>query len=306
MNENLAREILGLSPSSNFRAAKTAYRNLVRIHHPDRAGSDPAAQNRASETMSRINEAWEYLEQREKAGVYGTTDSSTSNSYSSHVWIKVRARRPDECELCGSAPAKRVDVRGLQQIIFRYALIGYKGVLCKSCAQSAGREALRTTLLQGWWGLLWFINYYFVISLLIKLFNVGRMKSPSFRDIRVVAPFDIPLFPGRHPLRQPAPVVFFIGASLLLVSSIFSSSSSTTSSSSNSTTSNASTSATSELRCWTEQESSGLVRGVDCSSPSAYFIEIAQVYVAERCPSWSWGTIKDENSQMLYCVGLKP
>lgn len=306
MNESLAREILGLPQSANFRAAKAAYRNLVRIHHPDRAGSDPAAQRRASETMSRINAAWEYLEQREKSGVYGSADSPTSNSYSSQVWIKVRARKPDECELCGSYPAKRIDVRGLQQIIIRYALIGYKGVLCKSCAQSAGREALRTTLLQGWWGLFWFVNYYFVISLLIKLFVIGRMKAPVFRDIRVVAPFDIPLFPGKNPLRQPAPLVFLIGASLLLVSSIFSNGSTTSSTSSSSNSSSSSSNISPDLRCWTEQESSGLVRGVDCSSPSAYFIEIAQVYDAERCPTWSWGTIKDDDSALLYCVGLKP
>ena len=306
MNESLAREILGLSPSANFRAAKAAYRNLVRIHHPDRAGSDPAAQRRASETMSRINAAWEYLEQREKSGAFGSSDSAASNNYSSQVWIKVRARKPDECELCGSYPAKRIDVRGLQQIIIRYALIGYKGVLCKSCAQSAGREALRTTLLQGWWGLFWFVNYYFVITLLIKLFLVSRMKSPTFKDIRVAAPFDIPLFPGKNPLRQPAPLVFLIGASLLLISSIFSGGSSTSSSSSSSNSSNSSSSASSDLRCWTEQESSGLVRSVDCSSPSAYFIEIAQVYDAERCPTWSWGTVKDDDSELLYCVGLKP
>jgi hypothetical protein len=306
MNEGLAREILGLPSSANFRAAKAAYRNLVRIHHPDRAGSDPAAQRRASETMSRINAAWEYLEKREKSGVFGSADSAASNNYSSQVWIKVRARKPDECELCGSYPARRIDVRGLQQIIIRYALIGYKGVLCKSCAQSAGREALRTTLLQGWWGLFWFINYYFVISLLIKLFVIGRMKSPVFRDIRVMAPFDIPLFPGKNPLRQPAPLVFLIGASLLLVSSIFSNGSSTSSTSSSSNPSSSSSSATPDLRCWTEQESSGLVRGVDCSSPSAYFIEIAQVYDAERCPTLSWGTIKDDDSELLYCVGLKP
>ena len=118
MNESLAREILGLTSSANFRAAKAAYRNLVRIHHPDRAGSDPAAQRRASETMSRINTAWEYLEQREKSGTFGTADSATSNKYSSQVWIRTRVRKTDECELCGSYPAKRIDVRGLQQIIF--------------------------------------------------------------------------------------------------------------------------------------------------------------------------------------------
>lgn len=306
MNESEAREILGLAPSANFRAAKSAYRNLVRIHHPDRAGSDPAAQRRASETMSRINAAWEYLEQREKSGIFGSADTASSNSYSYQTWIKVRARKPDECELCGSSPAKRIDVRGLQQIIFRYALIGYKGVLCKSCAQSAGREALRTTLLQGWWGLFWFVNYYFVISLLIKLSLVSRMKAPAFRDIRVAAPFDIPLFPGKNPLRQPAPLVFLIGASLLLVSSIFSNGGTATNSSTNTNASSTSTNNSPDLRCWTEQESSGLVRSVDCSSTSAYFIEIAQVYDAERCPTWSWGTVKDEDSELLYCVGLKP
>lgn len=306
MNESLAREILGLSSSANFRAAKTAYRNLVRIHHPDRAGSDPAAQRRASETISRINTAWEYLEQREKSGVFGTPDSPTANNFSSQIWINVRARKPDECELCGSYPAKRIDVRGLQQIIIRYALIGYRGVLCKSCAQSTGREALRTTLMQGWWGFFWFINYYFVVSLLVKLFVIGRMKSPVFKDIRVRTPFDIPLFPGKSPLRQPVPLALLIGASLLLVSSIFSNGSTTSSTSSSSSSSSSSTGVSSNLRCWTEQESSGLVREVDCSSANAYFLEIAQVYDAERCPTWSWGTIKDEGSELLFCVRLKP
>lgn len=305
MNESIARKILGLASDANFRAAKIAYRNLVRIHHPDRAATDQAAQRLASERMSQINEAWEYLEQREKSGVFGQADGTTSSWQSSTDWIKYRNRNPDECELCGSTPAKKFDVRGLQQIIFRYALIGYRGTLCKSCAQSAGREALRTTLLQGWWGLFWFINYYFILALSIKLWVISRMKSPLFRDLRVITPFDVPLSPGKSPLRQPVPLFFFVG-SLLLLGTSFVPSDSSVSPTPSSTNQSTGSSNTPTLKCWTEPNETGKVRVVGCNSFEAHLIELARVFDESRCPTWYLGTIKDEESGAFYCVGLKP
>lgn len=299
MNEQMAREILGIGPDASFRTAKVAYRNLVRIHHPDRAGRDVSEQKKASEQMARLNQAWELLEDREKRGVYGKSADNSTTAQEPTDWIGFRSRLPHECELCGSSPAKRVNVRGLQQIIFRYALIGYKGNLCRSCAQSAANEALRTTLTQGWWGIFWFANYYFVVTLLLKKFLINRMQVPIFRDARVVTPFDIPLYSGNNPLKQPAPLIFLFIATALLGASMLSDGGTTSNTKANSNTS------ANTITCWTNQDSNGMVRVVDCNSSSAYFIEIAEVFDQSRCPSWSWGSIRDENSSRFFCVGLK-
>jgi curved DNA-binding protein CbpA len=71
MNEQLAREILGCSSSANFKEIKASYRRMIVMVHPDKAGQDTVSQERAKEASSRLNHAWEYLENREKQGSLG-------------------------------------------------------------------------------------------------------------------------------------------------------------------------------------------------------------------------------------------
>ena len=59
-----ALRVLGLPPNATFAQARAAYRKLARKYHPDtlRArGADPAALDRATQTMARLNAAWRTL-----------------------------------------------------------------------------------------------------------------------------------------------------------------------------------------------------------------------------------------------------
>ncbi len=65
-----AYELLGCSPSDTNDVVRRAYRNAAKMHHPDmlRAKGRPEAQVRAaSETMARVNSAWELI--RKERGI---------------------------------------------------------------------------------------------------------------------------------------------------------------------------------------------------------------------------------------------
>ena len=65
--------LLGLSPSANFDAVKRAYKNLVKLYHPDVAvGPDATSDERkqASWDFARINAAYDILKRRENEDVF--------------------------------------------------------------------------------------------------------------------------------------------------------------------------------------------------------------------------------------------
>ena len=49
---------LGLSPKADLPSVKRAWKNLLRQHHPDRAGSDPEAIAQATHLCQEITEAY--------------------------------------------------------------------------------------------------------------------------------------------------------------------------------------------------------------------------------------------------------
>ena len=53
--------ILGLSPNAPLPEVKQAYRNLVKIWHPDRFSQEPQLKLQAEEKIKLINEAYQYL-----------------------------------------------------------------------------------------------------------------------------------------------------------------------------------------------------------------------------------------------------
>ena len=55
-------EILGLKPGASQDEVKRAYRDLVRVWHPDRFSHDTRLQKKAQEKMGEINRAYERLE----------------------------------------------------------------------------------------------------------------------------------------------------------------------------------------------------------------------------------------------------
>lgn len=54
-------ELLGLKPGVSEKEVKQAYRDLVKIWHPDRFGSDPRLQQKAQEKLKEINNAYEKI-----------------------------------------------------------------------------------------------------------------------------------------------------------------------------------------------------------------------------------------------------
>ncbi|GAB1432131.1 hypothetical protein MASR2M29_07560 [Spirochaetota bacterium] len=57
-----AYKTMGLPFKTPFTEVKTAYKKLLKEHHPDKHGSDPLAQKQATETSARINNAYRVIE----------------------------------------------------------------------------------------------------------------------------------------------------------------------------------------------------------------------------------------------------
>ena len=75
-------EILGLTPDAPIEARKQAYKDLVKVWHPDRFAHDPRLQQKAQEKLQEINEAYETVHSF-------LTGCSTHSSFSLLMIFKV-------------------------------------------------------------------------------------------------------------------------------------------------------------------------------------------------------------------------
>lgn len=66
-----AYKVLGLAPGAGFEEVRASYKRLLKQHHPDRHGSDPEAQRRATEVCARINDAYRIIETWHETGSLG-------------------------------------------------------------------------------------------------------------------------------------------------------------------------------------------------------------------------------------------
>ena len=82
MDTSEALKILGLTPTATTSQIKEAYRDLAKVWHPDRFGSDPRLRAKAEETLKRINAAYQFLQSDTAARRWGATGSSSRNSNS--------------------------------------------------------------------------------------------------------------------------------------------------------------------------------------------------------------------------------
>lgn len=62
MDISEAFTILGLPQSATPTQIKEAYRDLAKVWHPDRFGSDPRLRAKAEETFKQVNEAYQILQ----------------------------------------------------------------------------------------------------------------------------------------------------------------------------------------------------------------------------------------------------
>jgi hypothetical protein len=66
-----AYRTLGLEYGAPFPEVKTAYKRLLKQHHPDKHGSSPESQRNATETSARINDAYRVIETWRETGTLG-------------------------------------------------------------------------------------------------------------------------------------------------------------------------------------------------------------------------------------------
>lgn len=217
MNELKAREILGCSSSASFKEIKAAYRRMIVMVHPDKAGQDALSQERAKEASSRLNHAWEYLENREKQGVLGEAETQGTASFESS---RGRATYPHECDICGYAPAARISAPMVSSFAYFVRRGKYELNACKECGTAMSRIALRSSMIKGWWGfgLLFMPNVIYRYFKNIQILN--RIDPPSFRDPEVVTLSQYPFRVPRSPFKEPVPLIASAIA-LSIVGSIF-------------------------------------------------------------------------------------
>jgi hypothetical protein len=222
MNELKAREILGCSASANYRELKASYRRMIIMVHPDKAEQDAVSQERAKESSSRLNNAWEYIEDREKQGLLGKAETEETRSHQSS---RGRTTFPHECDICGFAPATKISAPVVTSFIYFLRRGKYELNACKACGLAMSRMALRETLIKGWWG----FGLFFVPHAIYRYYEntraLGKIDIPSYRDPEVVTLSQYPFRVPSSPLKEPLPLISSAIAITIVAAFLFSSSS---------------------------------------------------------------------------------
>ena len=204
MNESQAREILGCSTSAGYKELKAAYRRMIVMVHPDKSGQDSISQERAKEASSRLNHAWEYLENREKQGLLGKVEAESTTSYQAS---RGRATHPHECDICGFAPATKISAPIVTSFLYFLRRGKYELNACKACGLAMSRMALRETLIKGWWGFGLFFVPHAIYRYYENIRALGRIDMPSYRDPEVVTLSQYPFRVPPSPFKEPVPLI---------------------------------------------------------------------------------------------------
>jgi hypothetical protein len=204
MNELQAREILGCSTSAGYKELKASYRRMIVMVHPDKANQDSISQERAKEASSRLNLAWEYIENREKQGLLGSAETETSSSYQPS---RGRATYPHECDICGFAPATKISAPIVTSFLYFLRRGKYELNACKACGLAMSRMALRETLIKGWWGFGLFFVPHAIYRYYKNIRTLDKIDIPSYRDPEVVTLSQYPFRVPPTPFKQPAPLI---------------------------------------------------------------------------------------------------
>jgi len=284
MNELKAREILGCSSSATFKELKASYRRMIVLVHPDKAGQDSLSQERAKEASSRLNHAWEYLENREKLGILGQKDSQSTSDYRAP---RGRATYPHECDVCGFAPATRISAPIVTSFIYSVRRGKYELNACKACGLAMSRMALSETLLKGWWGLGVFLVPHAIYRYFKNLEALKKIDIPTYRDPEVVTLSQYPFMVPPSPFKQPGPVIAS-GIALIIIGALLFGGGST--SSDNSTSYSQPSMYFGEVGSCYEDVTDAVgpkIQMVDCSSPSATLSSVAVVDASYLCPASS-------------------
>ena len=277
MNELLAREILGCSSNASFKELKASYRRMIMLVHPDRVSQETMSQERAKEASSRLNYAWEYIENREKLGLLGQSDNEFVNETAAP---QGRPTYPHECDICGYAPATKVSAPIVSTFIYFIRRGKYELNACKLCGMALSRMALRNSLLKGWWGLGIVFIPNVIYRYVINMNLLRKIDNPTFRDPSVRTLSEYPFKVPASPFRQPAPLIASAIALIAILAVILSDPSQQSATSSAAMYFGQTNSCYEQLNTSEGQK----IQMVDCASFTAILKSIATVEAENLCP----------------------
>lgn len=85
-----ALDVLALRPGATPTEIKEAYRDLVKVWHPDRFGSDPRLRQKADDKLKQLNDAYRVLQ---SGPVMGDRDGSEGGTAASPSWSDTSSGR---------------------------------------------------------------------------------------------------------------------------------------------------------------------------------------------------------------------
>lgn len=227
--------------------------------------------------MARINQAWNTVESRHKAGTLGQQESEFHPTPSHE-----RMPTNSECFLCGYSPAIYFKAPSIATLWIFYRIRTFQGVACKNCGLTMSRLAFRDTLRKGIWGL-GLLGFPWAMYRWVKnerTFN--KLSAPEFRDPSVlsVIPYPSPL--ARNPFKDPVAIIAIIG--LISISVISGTHRNTFSSASDMSRTSFGLKGT----CYTSNDAKNTVQLSSCSSDYAGLTSLGDVASTSGCPT---GTI---------------
>jgi len=162
--------VLGLDPEADADEIRAAYRQRVKVVHPDR---DPST--RAREEFRRLMEAYAVLKDVIRRAEYDSAAPDDSGAEGDFTPM------PVACGTCGSLTAqpRYVVFRTVRSYLIWAKLGRLDGIFCRDCADHAAAKASIVSWLWGWWSLPGLILTPF--ALLANLFGGSKPRRENTR-----------------------------------------------------------------------------------------------------------------------------
>ena len=316
MNEVEARAVLGISASATLSDARKAQRDLAKVFHPDRhASGSPDDVRRATDAMSRINQAFDTLERLAAQGRLGKEDEPDFSGASAGPRFMRRPAYVNECFMCGYGPAAPATFRAYAGFLLWFSSQRFQGSFCRSCGHMLFRETQSINLTRGWWGLVIFPMVFSLIANTANWMQLKKLSPPATRDEAVVSPLPFPAPPVRPVVARPT-VWIASGIAVFVLFSFFSASLSSPSTP-------ASVPATQPIdipvpsvdpkaalewilyedrfttgACWSAADGTGMIEPVACTNPRAAYQVTNTSAIDTNCPVGTVGSVDTDNGRV--------
>jgi hypothetical protein len=199
-----AGAVLGVARDASIDDVKHAYRARAQLLHPDRA--EERLKTHAQQAMAQLNAAYAAFQQPARSESPRRPPAPRPSPPPPPRAREERAEPPppppdgrlpgiDECDLCGSSPARRITLYSVSGLLLRWRAETQTQKVCRQCATAVYNETQARILVRGWWS--WAGLVVSLLALAENHFALRRHRSQVSpvlsRDPLVISPHPWPL-----------------------------------------------------------------------------------------------------------------